>query len=104
MDIKKEIKKIDEIQFTVFSIDENDLHFSDAGDLKKAINYEITKGNINLAIDLNSFNTISSSGLGILIGCLKIVNSANGKLKLLNVNEKIFNIFKITKLHQIFEL
>lgn len=103
MNINKSTETIGDISFVVFQIEESDLNLTDATELKKSIEMEVNNQNLNIAIDLKSFNTINSTGLGILIGCLKIVNSVNGKFKLLNVNEKIFNIFKITKLHQIFE-
>jgi anti-sigma B factor antagonist len=103
VNINKSTETIGDISFVVFQIEESDLNLTDATELKKSIEMEVNNQNLNIAIDLKSFNTINSTGLGILIGCLKIVNSVNGKFKLLNVNEKIFNIFKITKLHQIFE-
>lgn len=52
------------------------------------------------AIDLSEVNSINSSGLGILISCYKSVKDADGDLKLINANDKLLNIFKITKTGQ----
>lgn len=53
--------------------------------------------------DMSGIDSINSSGLGILIGCLKKIKESNGHLKIINLNEKIAGIFKLTKLDSVFE-
>jgi anti-anti-sigma factor len=53
---------------------------------------------------MKNINVINSSGLGVLISCLSKIKSRDGLLKLLNLNAKIFNIFKITKLNLVFDI
>lgn len=72
-------------------------------DLSELINGEVTS-NKNFIIDFKNVNAINSSGLGILIACLKKIKDAGGKLTLENLNSKIMNIFKITKLDLVFDI
>ncbi len=61
-------------------------------------------GEVNLVIDFSSVNFLSSAVLGLLIRVSKRVNENNGKLKLCSINPKIYEIFKITRLDEIFEI
>jgi len=72
--------------------------------LNDAVTDEITNGVKNFSFDLSELTGISSSGIGILISNLKIINNSGGNLKIENANEKILNIFKISKLEKIFNL
>ncbi|CAN5582976.1 hypothetical protein BH10BAC5_BH10BAC5_06220 [soil metagenome] len=72
-------------------------------DLSTLINGEVSS-NKSFAIDFKNVNAINSSGLGILIACLKKIKDSGGKLTLENLNNKILNIFKITKLDLIFDI
>ena len=72
-------------------------------DLSDLINGEISTDK-NFVIDFKNVTAINSSGLGILIACLKRIKDAGGKLSLENLNSKILNIFKITKLDLVFDI
>lgn len=72
--------------------------------LNDIVNEEIKKDIKNFSFDLSNLTSVSSSGIGVLIGNLKNINNAGGKLKIENANEKILNIFKISKLDTIFNL
>ena len=72
-------------------------------DLSELINSEVSS-NKNFVIDFKNVTAINSSGLGILIACLKKIKDASGKLTLENLNSKILNIFKITKLDLVFDI
>jgi len=90
-------------EFTVLELSKDELELIHSGDLKIATNEEI-KINKYIAFDLKNIQTINSSGLGILISCLKSIKENKGNLRLLNVNEKIKKIFSITKLYLIFDI
>jgi anti-anti-sigma factor len=51
-----------------------------------------------------NLNSVNSAGLGVLIGILNKVRNSSGSLKLVNVNDRIQNIFTITKLNLIFDI
>jgi anti-sigma B factor antagonist len=84
-------------------INKDDLELFNSNLLKERISKFITKQN-NIEFDLSNIESISSSGLGILISCLKLVKDKGLSLKLSNINSKIQNIFEITKLNLIFEI
>jgi len=80
-----EEKDIRELQESVFSIIEQ-------------------AGQINLILDFRNVKFLSSSVLGLLIRISKKVYEKNGQLRLCNINKKINEIFKITRLNRIFDI
>ncbi len=95
---------IENQEYKVIAIKEEDLELAKSNDIKKIIELELSSGNKFIALDLIDLNAINSAGLGILIGISNKVKVQNGSLKMLNINERIINIFKITKLDLVFEL
>jgi anti-sigma B factor antagonist len=104
METKKSNIKIESTDFISFELNDSEIGLTNLTDLKELIEKEINSGNINIAIDLKNVLVINSSGLGILIGCMKHVKNANGIFKILNPQEKILNLFKITKLNLVFDI
>ena len=91
-------------KFNVIEILDNEIGLVNMQDLKDIVNKELEDGNIFIGIDMKNVNVINSSGLGVLISCLTKTKSRKGSLKLMNLNEKILNIFKITKLNLVFDI
>lgn len=104
METKKSNIILDSTEFIVFELVDSELGLTNLTDLKEIIEKEISSGNLNIAINLKNVLVINSSGLGILIGCMKRVKSANGIFRLMNPQEKIMNLFKITKLNLVFDI
>lgn len=65
---------------------------------------EMSAGLRSFSFDLTDLKTINSSGLGILISGLKRIKDAGGKLNIINANEKILGILKLTKLDNVFHI
>ena len=59
---------------------------------------------INLVIDFSDVQFLSSSALGLLIRASKRIHESRGKLKLCGINKKILEIFKITRLNEVFDI
>jgi len=59
---------------------------------------------INLILDFCNVRFLSSAVLGLLIRVSKKVYEHDGQLKLCNINPKIYEIFKITRLTKIFDI
>ena len=59
---------------------------------------------INLILDFRNVRFLSSAVLGLLIRISKKIYERNGQLKLCNINPKIYEIFKITRLTKIFDI
>ncbi len=85
-------------------IKENSIGLTDLQDLNNIVNTELNDDCKAIEIDFCNVNSINSSGLGILIACYKKVTSMNKTLKLVNLNDKLLNVFKITKLDTVFGL
>jgi len=102
-DIKKTYTGEGDSRCAVISIDEDAVGLNQFNLLNDAVNREMNEGVKSFTFDMSGLKSINSSGLGILISCLKNIKSSNGKLKIINANEKILNIFKLTKLDNVFE-
>ena len=89
--------------YLVIEINETEIGLTNMSDLRNETDSAILSGEKNIVLDLKSVNVINSSGLGVLIGILKKVKTEGGKFALSNTNEKLMNIFKITKLNLVFD-
>lgn len=61
-------------------------------------------GPVNLVIDFSNVAFLSSAVLGLLIRVSKRINENKGRLKLCSIGPRIYEIFKITRLDEIFEI
>jgi anti-sigma B factor antagonist len=59
---------------------------------------------INLILDFGNVRFLSSAVLGLLIRISKRIYERDGQLKLCNINPKIYEIFKITRLTKTFDI
>jgi len=59
---------------------------------------------INLILDFGNVRFLSSAVLGLLIRISKRIYERDGQLRLCNINPKIYEIFKITRLTKIFDI
>ena len=59
---------------------------------------------INLILDFSNVRFLSSAVLGLLIRISKRIYEREGQLGLCNINPKIFEIFKITRLTKTFDI
>lgn len=57
-----------------------------------------------MVIDFRNVTNMSSSALGMLITLHKRVREANGQLRLCNIQPAIAEVFKITRLNEIFQI
>jgi anti-sigma B factor antagonist len=59
---------------------------------------------INLILDFGNVRFLSSAVLGLLIRISKRIYERDGQLGLCNINPKIYEIFKITRLTKTFDI
>jgi len=59
---------------------------------------------INLILDFGNVRFLSSAVLGLLIRISKRLYEREGQLKLCNINPKIYEVFKITRLTKTFDI
>jgi len=81
-----------------------DIVASIAESMKKDLLKLIKQGIKELTIDFAVIETIDSVGLGVLIATHNSLESAGGKLKIKNVSNNIYKIFKTMRLDQHFEV
>jgi anti-sigma B factor antagonist len=103
MEINKSSKKFQNEDFVVIKLNDEILSLNNNDAIKEYFDNELTAGNKNFIIDMSDVSTITSSGLGILISILNKVRQNGGQLKLDSLNNKILEIFKITKINLIFD-
>ena len=60
--------------------------------------------NIYIILDFSNVQFLSSAVLGLLIRISKRIYEREGQLRLCNINPKIYEIFKITRLNKIFDI
>jgi len=80
-----------------------DVHQSN--DIEKAIDRLIeNKDNINILINLEKVEYLSSSGLRIFIATKRKLKDKDGKMRLMNMNDAVRKIFKVVELIDLFDV
>lgn len=72
--------------------------------LRSAIRRLLGEGKKNILLDLGGVSYVDSSGIGELVSSFTAVNKEGGKLKLLNLTQKIQDLLAITKLLTVFDV
>ncbi len=80
------------------------LDASTVTDAKAQLQKLIADGNSNLVFNLKDLDFIDSSGLGVLVGCLRRCVALGGDLCLAEVPERIRSVLELTRLTRVFEL
>jgi anti-sigma B factor antagonist len=81
-----------------------DLDLFTASQLKEVFAQAIEAGRIRIIVDLTETTFLDSSALSVLMGALKRLRSRHGALAIVNLNENLTKIFKITALDQTFTI
>ncbi|MGX8795986.1 STAS domain-containing protein [Fusibacter sp. JL298sf-3] len=79
-------------------------HFSvvEAGDFRE-VTFSLVKQEQTLfELDFTACQFIDSTGLGVLVGLYKKCNENHSKMVLKNVSGDLLNLFKMTRLDQVF--
>ncbi len=85
--------------------DEKILEEKDINALQESITSVIEQAErINLILDFGNVRFLSSAVLGLLIRISKRIYERDGQLRLCNINPKIYEIFKITRLTKTFDI
>lgn len=87
----------------ILTLLEKRLDASQAVSFKDKVTEFINDGNQNIAINLHEVEFVDSSGLGALVGCLKLLGT-RGRLILFGQNESVISLFKLTFMDRVFTL
>ncbi len=72
--------------------------------LREHLDEHISQGRHHLVVDLGGVSFMDSTGLGVLVGRLKLVRVKNGTLSLVCSSERILKVFSITGLDKVFQI
>jgi anti-sigma B factor antagonist len=72
--------------------------------LREVLDKQIAAGRNDLVVDLEKVTFMDSTGLGVLVGRLKLVRGQNGSLRIVSAQERILKVFKITGLDKVFHI
>jgi anti-sigma B factor antagonist len=73
-----------------------------AAQLRAALDEEVAADHVQLIVNLDEVTFLDSTGLGVLVGRLKLVRNQSGWLRLVCSNERILRVFRITGLDKVF--
>lgn len=93
--------KIDDIDVLEL---EGRLDASSAKEIKEKVSALAKENRINLVMDMAAVEFMDSSGLGSLVGSLRLVNELGGDIKVASLQDPVRAIFELTRLHRIFEI
>lgn len=96
-------EKINE-EHILIKLEKNQLEFRKAMEFRDSIFEFLKEGIKNIDIDFEKINYIDSSGLGILVTILKKLMLRGGKLVLINVEKRVYNIFELSSLTKLMEI
>ena len=72
--------------------------------LREALDRQVAAGRTDLIVDLEDVTFMDSTGLGVLVGRLKLVRGQNGTLRIVSSQDRILKVFKITGLDKVFHI
>src|SRR6478672_249301 len=72
--------------------------------LRDTVREVLSKGQTKILLNLGEVNYIDSSGIGELVSAFSAVCREGGAIKLLNLTEKVDDVFQITKLYDVFDV
>jgi anti-sigma B factor antagonist len=72
--------------------------------LREHLDEHISAGRVHLVVDLSGVTFMASTGLGVLVGRLKLVRAANGTLCLVCSSDRTLSVFSITGLDKVFQI
>ena len=75
-----------------------------APQLRSALDEQISVGRTRLVVDMSEVGFVDSTGLGVLVGRLKLVRAHGGWLRLVCTDERTLRVFNITGLDKVFSI
>ena len=82
----------------------NDVDISSSPDVRVYFERLTREKKEKILVDLESVDYVDSSGLATLVEILKNMRTYGGKLKIINLSDKVRGLFEITKLDKLFDI
>ena len=71
---------------------------------RQQVDEALEKGAKVLLIDLKDITFVDSSGLGVLVACLKNARTAGCNMYVCSINDQIRMLFELTSMDRVFEI
>jgi len=88
---------------SVLMLPGGNLDASNAKDYKRDLSPVIEK-NRRMVFDMSKLQFVDSSGLAVLLGCLRQINGVGGDLKLFGMTKPVRALFELVRMHRIFDI
>ena len=75
-----------------------------APQLRRRLDEPIHAGCKDLVVDLGRVTFLDSTGLGVLVGRLKMVRSQGGQMRIVGATARVLKVFTITGLDRVLEM
>ena len=79
-------------------------HGSGDVEMKETIQHLIEEGKKHYLVNMEKVSFMDSAGLGELVACYKRTVENGGVMKILKPNEKVLDLFTITRLIEVFDI
>lgn len=83
---------------------EGEINISNSPELRKAFDGIIKRNEKKILVDFSGVSYIDSSGLATLIEMFQRLKKIGGHLRFSSLDQKVKNIFEVTKLYKLFEI
>ena len=99
--MKVAVDQIGEVGVAVVPVDELDA--SNASEFKRDIT-PVVESNSKLVLDMSRLHFVDSSGLGVILSCLRQLSAKGGDLKLCCMSKQVRAAFELVRMHRIFDI
>src|SRR5919112_6500461 len=69
--------------------------------LREVVAGAVAEGSSRFVVNLEGTDFMDSSGLGALIGCLKVARQAGGDLRIASVQPQVRMVLELTSMHRV---
>lgn len=99
--MKVAVEQVGEVGVAVVPVDELDA--SNAPEFKRDIT-PVVESNTKLVLDMSRLHFVDSSGLGVILSCLRQLSAKGGDLKLCCMSKQVRAAFELVRMHRIFDI
>ena len=95
------VEKLGDVAVAVIDVEEIDA--GNSGELKRDIT-PILQAYSKIVIDLERVRFVDSSGLGVILSCLRYQEAQGRHLKLCSMSKPVRTAFELVRMHRLFDI
>ena len=85
---------------SVITIEDKEVDAANSAELKEELHNAIRPGT-NVLLDLSKLEFLDSSGLGVLLSCMRYLTSHNGTFQICSVTKPVQAILELVRFHRV---